>query len=64
MQDPIDHAMVSAINQVGQVMGIRTIAEFVEDSAILRKLREIGVNYGQGYGIERPRPFHEVLFDA
>lgn len=54
--DPIDYAMVEAINRIGHVMGIRAIAEFVENQAIAEKLLEIGVDLAQGYGIEEPRP--------
>ncbi len=54
--DPVDYTMVEAINRIGHVMGIQTIAEFVENQAIRDKLVEIGVDYGQGYGIEKPRP--------
>jgi EAL domain-containing protein (putative c-di-GMP-specific phosphodiesterase class I) len=56
VNDPIDRAMVEAINNIGHVMKIETIAEFVENDAILEALRRIGVDYAQGYGIERPRP--------
>jgi len=56
VSDPIDRAMVEAINHIGHVMKIETIAEFVENDAILEALRGIGVDYAQGYGIERPRP--------
>ena len=45
-----------SINDIGKVMGKRTIAEYVENDAILGKLREIGVDYAQGYGICRPTP--------
>jgi len=38
--DQIDHAMVEAINQLGHVMGIQTIAEYVETREVLEKLRE------------------------
>jgi len=55
----IDYAMVSSINQIGQLMGIQTIAEFVENDAILGKLQELNVDYAQGYGIGRPRPLHQ-----
>jgi EAL domain-containing protein (putative c-di-GMP-specific phosphodiesterase class I) len=51
--DPIDHAMVSAINQLGHVMGIKTIAEYVESEAVLVCLREVGVDYAQGFAIRR-----------
>lgn len=52
--DPIDHSMVEAINQVGHIMGIRTIAEFVEDEATLVALRRLGVDYAQGHALHRP----------
>ncbi len=57
----IDHAMVSAINEVGHVMGIETIAEYVENDQIIKKLQEMNVDYGQGYGIEQPKPLEETL---
>jgi diguanylate cyclase (GGDEF)-like protein len=56
VDDRIDHAMVEAINRIGHVMGIQTIAEFVENDAILAELRKIGVDFAQGYGIGRPQP--------
>jgi diguanylate cyclase (GGDEF)-like protein/PAS domain S-box-containing protein len=59
--DPVDYAMVQAINTVGHVMGIKTIAEYVENDAILEKLRELGVDYAQGYGIRKPCPMAECL---
>lgn len=56
-KDPIDLAMVKSINEIGQVMGKKTIAEFVEDENILEILKDIGVNYAQGYGIGKPKEF-------
>ena len=61
MHNPIDRAMVEAINQIGHVMQKKTIAEFVEDDATLDCLRRIGVDYAQGYGIARPEPFHALF---
>ena len=61
LEDPIDAAMVEAINQIGHVMNIRTIAEFVESDAIRRRLQAIGVDFGQGYGIDRPRSLEELV---
>ncbi len=58
---PIDHAMVKSINEIGQVMGMKTIAEFVENDEIKNMLREIGVDYGQGYGIDQPHPLDELV---
>ena len=51
VDDSIDHAMVKSINDIGHVMGMKTIAEFVENDEIKGMLREIGVDYAQGYGI-------------
>jgi diguanylate cyclase (GGDEF)-like protein/PAS domain S-box-containing protein len=61
LDDPLSLALVTSINEIGQVMGIRTIAEYVENEAILEKLREIGVDYAQGFAIARPRPIEELL---
>ena len=61
VDDSVDLAMVRSINDVGKVMGKRTIAEFVENYAILEKLREIGVDYAQGYGIGRPAPVEKAM---
>ncbi|MGP4845988.1 EAL domain-containing protein [Marinobacter sp. 1Y8] len=47
--DPVDEAMVRSMNDIGHVMGKKTIAEYVESEAILEKLKEIGVDYVQGY---------------
>ncbi len=58
--DPIDRAMVEAINNIGHVMGIQTIAEFVENNETLAMLRQIGVDYVQGYGIAKPQPFDVI----
>jgi EAL domain-containing protein (putative c-di-GMP-specific phosphodiesterase class I) len=61
VNDPIDLAMVKSINDIGHVMGKKTIAEFVENEAILNKLQEIGVDYAQGYAVERPQPLAQML---
>lgn len=61
LDDPIDRAMVEMICRIGKMMGKQTIAEFVENDAILEALREIGVDYAQGYGVGRPEPFDIVV---
>ena len=63
VNNKIDHAMVAAINQIGHVMGIQTIAEFVENDEIMQKLRKIGVDYAQGYAISRPILLKDINFD-
>ena len=52
----VSYTMVDSINAIGHVMGIKTIAEFVKNPEIKRKLTEIGVDYGQGYHIAEPVP--------
>jgi EAL domain-containing protein (putative c-di-GMP-specific phosphodiesterase class I) len=59
-QDPIDRAMVEAIHRIGHVMGIKTIAESVENACILSQLSAIGVNYAQGYEVGKPRPLGKI----
>ncbi len=56
VNDPIDRATVECFNRIGQVMNIRTIAEFVENEDIISQLKELGVDYAQGYGISEPCP--------
>lgn len=61
VNDPIDRAMVKSINEIGQIMGMQTIAEFVEQDEIKGMLRVIGVDYAQGYAINKPQPLEELL---
>ncbi len=63
-RDSTDYAMVHAINYVGQTLRIKTIAEFVENRQTLEALREIGVDYAQGYGIGKPLPLEDALYGA
>ena len=53
--DPVSLAMVRSIHDIGHVMGKRTIAECVEDEAVLAVVRAIGIDYAQGYAIGKPR---------
>ena len=59
--DPVDYTMVESIHRIGHAMGIKTIAEFVENAAALASLRKIGVDYAQGYLLHRPVPMDEVF---
>jgi len=59
--DAVDRAMVEAVNRISHEMGLRTIAEFVEDDIILGELRAIGVDYAQGMAIDRPGPLADRL---
>ena len=55
----IDRAMVDSINNIGHVMGLHTIAEFAENQDIIQVLKEIGVDYAQGYGVAMPELFEQ-----
>lgn len=61
LQDPIDKAMVTSINEVAKAIGMKTVAEYVESKEILIELQNIGVNYAQGYAIAKPKPLSAML---
>ena len=61
MEDRVKRAMVESINQIGHVMGLQTIAEWVENRQTFDALKELGVDYAQGYWLCRPQPLvHDV----
>jgi EAL domain-containing protein (putative c-di-GMP-specific phosphodiesterase class I) len=60
LRDPATLAKTRAINTACGTVGLRTIAEFVETLETLEKLREIGVDYVQGFGIARPEPIDKL----
>jgi len=55
--------MVKAIREIGFAMNKKTIAEFVENDQILYLLKDLGVDYAQGYGVGKPKPLEEALKD-
>ncbi len=59
--EPVNYAMVKAINDVGQVMNMKTIAEYVENEEICNSLKEIGVDYGQGYYFGKSENIDEII---
>ncbi|MER7279234.1 EAL domain-containing protein [Dactylosporangium sp. NPDC000244] len=61
VEDRVDRAMVEAVHRISHEMGLRTIAEFVEDTTVLDALRAIGVDYAQGFGTGIPVPFDDWL---
>lgn len=63
LNDPIDHAMVAAINQVGHTMNIKTIAEFACSELIIQRLKQMGVDYAQGFAVGEPVPISEYQAD-
>src|SRR5581483_9913974 len=52
--DPVDFAVVEAIQRVARAMSIRTVAECVEDAAALDALVTIGIDFAQGLYVQKP----------
>ena len=63
VNDPIDLALVKAVNDISHSLDKRSVAEYVENSDIFHSLKEIGVDYGQGYFISRPKPVEQLDLD-
>ncbi|MDH5396388.1 MAG: EAL domain-containing protein, partial [Gammaproteobacteria bacterium] len=61
LEDKKDYALVKSINQVGKEMGMKTIAEFVESETLNSKLKEMNVDFSQGYGIAKPVPLSSLV---
>jgi diguanylate cyclase (GGDEF)-like protein/PAS domain S-box-containing protein len=61
IDDPLDAAAVRCFVEVARAIGLRTIAEFVEGPQVLARLREIGVDYAQGFLLHRPEPIDALL---
>ncbi|HIO97134.1 MAG TPA: EAL domain-containing protein [Leucothrix sp.] len=59
--DEIAKAMVQSINQVGHTMNLKVIAEYVENAEIVASLQEMGIDYGQGYHISKPKPLKDMI---
>lgn len=59
-QDPINLAKVTAINRVAHTIGIQTVAEQVETDDVIAKLREIEVDFAQGFGLGKPFSLNEL----
>ena len=59
--DSVDRATVEAIHRIGQVMGLKTIAEWVENAETLTLLEQLGVDYVQGYWLAEPRLIGEFV---
>ena len=59
--DEMDYSMVKAINELAKKMGKQTVAEFVENEAILTRLDDLGVDYAQGYLFGKPQPLAELV---
>lgn len=58
--DQVSHAMVAAINEIGRVMNIETIAEHIENGKVFDQIKRLGITYAQGYYISRACPLAQI----
>jgi EAL domain-containing protein (putative c-di-GMP-specific phosphodiesterase class I) len=63
LKNPGDLAMVKSMNDIGHSLGLRTVAEYVESPMLLETLREIGVDYAQGYAVHKPCRLDELVIE-
>ena len=61
LSDSLSRSIVDAINRIGHVLGISTIAEFVENEEIAAELQKLGIDYVQGFGVHKPEPLSRLL---
>ena len=61
LQNPADIAMVRSMNEIGHSLGMKVVAEFVATDEILQAVREIGVDYAQGYALHKPMPIDNLI---
>ena len=63
LDDALDQAAVRCFVEVARVSGLKTVAEFVDQPRILAKVREMGIDYAQGFLVHRPVPIEQLLED-
>ena len=61
IDDPLDDAAVRCFVDVARVVGVKTVAEFVDRPEVLQRVREIGIDCAQGFLLHRPEPIQAVL---
>ncbi len=61
IDDPLDAAAVRCFVDVARVVGVKTVAEFVDRPEVLARVREIGVDYAQGFLLHMPEPIEKLL---
>ena len=61
IDDPLDDAAVRCFVDVAKVVGVKTVAEFIDKPAVLARMKELGVDYGQGFLLHRPEPIEALM---
>ena len=64
LDDPLDLAAVRCFSEVARVIGVKTVAEFVEHDELIATLRCVGVDFVQGYSVHRPEPLAAAVASA
>ena len=59
-EDPVQQVMLEALHRIAEAAGKVTVATFIESDDALRKVRTLGIHYGQGYRLCRPEPLDEL----
>jgi len=63
LTNPVDRAMVEAVNNIAHQMGLKTLAEYAESPEIVEELKRIGVDLLQGFAVGRPQSLEQMLFE-
>jgi EAL domain-containing protein (putative c-di-GMP-specific phosphodiesterase class I) len=63
LTDALNEAAVRCFVDVAKVVGMKTIAEFVESPAVMSRLERMGVDYAQGFLVHQPEPIDGLLDD-
>jgi EAL domain-containing protein (putative c-di-GMP-specific phosphodiesterase class I) len=61
LKDPVDHAMIRYTHDISKLRGQKTVAEYVETQEDVKELTRIGITFGQGYFLGKPRPLIEWM---
>ncbi len=61
LTNPNDYAVVRSISEIAKFMDRLTVAEYVENDEILAVVKRLGIDYAQGFGIEKPKPIDEIV---
>jgi EAL domain-containing protein (putative c-di-GMP-specific phosphodiesterase class I) len=64
VDDPMDEAAVRCFAEVARIIGVKTVAEFVDRPEVLAKLHAMGIDYAQGFLLHRPAPLQDLLLNA
>lgn len=59
-EDPVQQVMLEALHRIAEAAGKVTVATFIESDDALRKVRTLGIHYGQGYRLFRPQPLEQL----